>query len=177
MQKAKAQWGGDEAEGSSSSSGSGSETSPTTIVQRTGPTINYPHISPIPDRAFLLRPPTISASLSQNLDEQATNFYINRYIIGHPDEPRTAQDLSNVPWIWSPILSDAMVAVGLAGISNLNGDAELMTTAQARYGQALRQAGLLLGSNAAPSHEAMRLIVMLALFEVSLPDKEKLDRG
>ena len=70
-----------------------------------------------------------------------------------------------------------MVAVGLAGISNLNGDAELMTTAQARYGQALRQAGLLLGSNAAPSHEAMRLIVMLALFEVSLPDKEKLDRG
>jgi hypothetical protein len=111
--------------------------------------------------------PSIIASVGPSLDEQGTSFYINRYVIGHPDEPRTVDELADVPWIWSPILKDAMVALGLAGLSNLRGDAELMTTARGRYGQALRQAGVLLTSNVAPSHEAMRLIVMLALFEVS----------
>jgi hypothetical protein len=111
--------------------------------------------------------PSISANIGPTLDEQATSFYINRYVIGHPDEPRTAEELIDVPWIWSPILKDAMVALGLAGLSNLRGDTELMTTARGRYGQALRQAGALMTSNVTPSHEAMRLIVMLALFEVS----------
>ncbi|KAK0385811.1 hypothetical protein NLU13_6988 [Sarocladium strictum] len=166
MQKARAQWGEEEA-GTSTASQT-LEPRQTTIARR--PSSNAAsRASPASATSsvqFLQVAPTIAANIGPSLDEQGTSFYINRYVIGHPDEPRTAEDLVDVPWIWSPILNDAMVALGLAGLSNLRGDTELMTTARGRYGQALRQAGALLISNAAPSHEAMRLIVMLALFEL-----------
>ena len=167
MQKAKAQWAGEESEAGTSATGALSEQSRTTIARRQSTAhSNGSPISPTSSQSVTLGTPSIGATLVPSLDEQGTSFYINRYILGHPDEPRTADDLADVPWIWSPILKDAMVAVGLAGLSNLRRDSDLMTTARGRYGQALRQAGALLNSNVSPSHEAMRLIIMLALFEV-----------
>jgi hypothetical protein len=166
MQKAHAQWGGEEPEAGSSASVTSSEPSQsaishgnTTSTLGTSPTSGSSHYVLVPQS------PSIN-TLGPSLEEQAVNFYINRYIIGHPDEPRNADELADIPWIWSPLLNDAMVAVGLAGLSNLRADRELMNIARHRYGKALRQTGQLLGSNVAPSHEAMRLVVMLAIFEV-----------
>lgn len=166
MQKARAQWGGED-EGGSSAMIATPETSRAANTRRPSSINRSLPTSATSSFALVQASPSISASIGPTLDEQATSFYINRYVIGHPDEPRTAEELIDVPWIWSPILKDAMVALGLAGLSNLRGDTELMTTARGRYGQALRQAGVLMTSNVTPSHEAMRLIVMLALFEVS----------
>lgn len=170
MKKARAQWGPEEGEAGSSGSVTSTEVSRSTTSQRprTATSVSSP-TSVASGNALIPSTPNPSAKLGLTLDEQATQFYINRYVIGHPDEPRNADELAEIPWIWSPMLEDAMVAVGLAGLSNIRNDGELMTIARQRYGKALRQTGALISSKIAPSHEAMRLIVMLALFEVSYP--------
>lgn len=60
-----------------------------------------------------------------------------------------------------------MAAVGLASLSNLRGDHNLMTTARQRYGMALKQTGRLIQTSVTPDFEVtMRSVVMLAMFEV-----------
>lgn len=53
------------------------------------------------------------------LDDRGVQFYINKFLVGHPDEPKTVGDLSSTPWLWDPALQHVMAAVGLAGLSNL----------------------------------------------------------
>lgn len=111
-----------------------------------------------------LRLPT---PVDPSLEEQGVQFYINRYLIGHPDEPKTAGDLSSTDWLWDPAVQDVMAAVGLASLSNLRGDHNLMTTARQRYVMALRQTGRLVQTSVTPDFEVtMRSVVMLAMFEV-----------
>lgn len=112
--------------------------------------------------------PSLCKPLGPNHEEQGVQFYINRYLIGHPDEPKTAGDLSSTQWLWSPALQDIMAAVGLAGLSNLKSDRNLMTVARQRYGKALRQTGQLIQASKTPDFEvAMRAVVTLAMFEVN----------
>lgn len=112
-------------------------------------------------------PPRLPSPVDPSLEELGVQFYINRYLIGHPDEPRTAGDLVDLEWLWDPSLQDVMTAVGLASLSNLRGDKNLMTTARQRYGQALRRTGQVIQTPVTPSFEVtMRGVVMLAMFEV-----------
>ncbi|KDN71319.1 putative conserved hypothetical protein [Colletotrichum sublineola] len=110
-------------------------------------------------------PPTLH--IGPTLEEQGVQFYINRYLIGHPDEPKSGQDLATQAWIWHPTVQDVMCAVGLAGLYNLTGNVEMMATAREKYGSALRQTGNLIRPPHTPSIDVtMRSVVALAMFEV-----------
>ncbi|OLN81620.1 White-opaque regulator 1-like protein 2 [Colletotrichum chlorophyti] len=105
--------------------------------------------------------------IGPTLEEQGIQFYVNRYLLGHPDEPKSGKDLATEPWIWHPALQDVMSAVGLAGLYNLTGKAEMMATAREKYGSALRQTGQLIQPPHTPSIDVtMRSVVALAMFEV-----------
>ncbi|RMJ09499.1 hypothetical protein BHE90_011728 [Fusarium euwallaceae] len=115
----------------------------------------------------IVPPPRLPTPVDPSLEEQGVQFYINRYLIGHPDEPKTPGDLSSTEWLWDPAVQDVMAAVGLASLSNLRGDNNLMTTARQRYGMALRQTGRLIQTSVTPDFEVtMRSVVMLAMFEL-----------
>ncbi|KAF9875651.1 hypothetical protein CkaCkLH20_07032 [Colletotrichum karsti] len=109
----------------------------------------------------------ISIRVGPTLEEQGLQFYVNRYLVGHPDEVKSAQDLAGEPWVWHPALQDVMTAVGLAGLYNLTGNVEMMATAREKYGSALRQTGKLIRPPHNPSIDVtMRAVVALAMFEV-----------
>ncbi|KAK2042270.1 hypothetical protein LZ31DRAFT_526531 [Colletotrichum somersetense] len=110
-------------------------------------------------------PPTLH--IGPTLEEQGVQFYVNRYLIGHPDEPKSGQELATEGWIWHPAMQDVMCAVGLAGLYNLTGNVEMMATAREKYGSALRQTGKLIRPPNTPSLDVtMRSVVALAMFEV-----------
>ncbi|OHW96399.1 C6 zinc finger domain-containing-like protein [Colletotrichum incanum] len=110
-------------------------------------------------------PPTLH--IGPTLEEQGVQFYVNRYLIGHPDEPKSGQDLATEGWIWHPAVQDVMCAVGLAGLYNLTGNMEMMATAREKYGSALRQTGKLIRPPHTPSIDVtMRSVIALAMFEV-----------
>ncbi|KAL0767473.1 hypothetical protein CaCOL14_009712 [Colletotrichum acutatum] len=110
-------------------------------------------------------PPTLQ--IGPTLEEQGVQFYVNRYLIGHPDEPKNGQDLNTEGWIWHPAVQDVMCAVGLAGLHNLTGNAKMMSTAREKYGSALRHTGKLIRPPHTPSIDVtMRAVVALAMFEV-----------
>ncbi|KAK1975513.1 hypothetical protein LZ30DRAFT_605466 [Colletotrichum cereale] len=110
-------------------------------------------------------PPTMH--IGPTLEEQGVQFYVNRYLIGHPDEPKSGQDLATEGWIWHPAVQDVMCAVGLAGLYNLTGNMKMMATAREKYGSALRQTGKLIRPPHTPSIDVtMRSVVALAMFEV-----------
>lgn len=196
MQKAHAQWGVPEgsesatplvaaqsasyvlspsaASSSSSTSSSGSECAALSPVSNRQPSISSPssqQTQPSPAASTQSFNSVISlpvtSSISPTLDDQGTQFYISRYILGHPDEPKTPEELNSTEWVWNPALRDIMVAVGLAGVSNLKADEEMMSIARQRYGSALRQTSQLIQSADAPSLDVtMRAVIMLAMFEV-----------
>ena len=109
----------------------------------------------------------LSKPIGPSLEQQGVQFYVNRYLLGHPDEPRSPNDLDSNAWLWSPALQDVMTAVGLASLSNLRQDPQLMATARQKYGTALRQTGQLIQTCKTPSLMlTMRAVVMLVMFEV-----------
>ncbi|KPA40109.1 hypothetical protein FLAG1_07005 [Fusarium langsethiae] len=117
--------------------------------------------------AVFAQPPRLPTPIDSSIEDQGIQFYVNRYLIGHPDEPRHPGDLTNTEWLWDPAVQDIMAAVGLASLSNLRGDSSMMTTARQKYGLALRQTGRLIQTSSMPDFEVtMRSVVMLAMFEV-----------
>ncbi|KAF5019784.1 hypothetical protein F66182_8221 [Fusarium sp. NRRL 66182] len=115
---------------------------------------------------ILIQPPRLPTPVDPSLEEQGIQFYVNRYLIGHPDEPGSPNELPNTEWLWDPSVQDVMTAVGLASLANLKGDSNLMTTARQRYGMALRQTGRLIQTSSMPDFEVtMRSVIMLAMFE------------
>ncbi|XEV05596.1 hypothetical protein FSHL1_010883 [Fusarium sambucinum] len=138
---------------SSSSSSSSSIVSKSSATNTTLPTFT--------------QPPRLPTPIDSSIEDQGVQFYVNRYLIGHPDEPRHPGDLTNTGWLWDPAVQDIMAAVGLASLSNLRGDSSMMTTARQKYGLALRQTGRLIQTSSMPDFEVtMRSVVMLAMFEV-----------
>lgn len=195
IQKAHAQWGvGDvppdtpqpqtaskflasSSASSSSSSTASWSTSPLAVdshrpLPPTPPSPASSQLSSKPSSAIVVPPvaawpPRLSTPVDPSIEEQGVQFFINRYLIGHPDEPKTASDLASTEWLWDPSLQDVMTAVGLASLSNLRRDRGLMTTARQKYGQALRRTGQAIQTSVAPSFEVtMRGVTMLAMFEL-----------
>jgi hypothetical protein len=110
----------------------------------------------------------VSLPIGPTSDERGLQFYVNRYLVGHPDDPRSPNELGTIIWLWHPGLQDIMSAIGLAGLANLTGNTEMKTVARAKYGAALRQTGKLINDPSTPYLQVtMRSIVMLALFEVT----------
>ncbi|KAI9167330.1 SAGA-associated factor 73 [Paramyrothecium foliicola] len=181
IQKAHAQWGvGEGPNDSSSSSPSSSSSTSSNSPKSTSSTQASPNVSlSAPVRRFSTASTASSTSVAPvvriippvtpSLDDQGVDFFVNRYIIGHPDEPRTAEEFKMAEWSADPALRDVMVAVGLAGLSNLKADKQqsLFQLARERYGKALRSTGQLVQSRRAPSLEVtMRAVVSLAMFEL-----------
>ncbi|KAJ9154748.1 White-opaque regulator 1-like protein 2 [Pleurostoma richardsiae] len=99
--------------------------------------------------------------------ERGIQFYLDRYLLRYPDEPRTVEDVSQKHWFHEPALQTVMAAVGLAGISNLTGNEEMRVVAGQQYGKALQSTAQVIRDRANDAIiVAVRSVVMLALFEV-----------
>jgi hypothetical protein len=61
--------------------------------------------------------------IGPTIEEQGVHFYVNRYLVGLPDEPKSTSDITASHWIWNPALQHIAAAIGLAGLSNLTGNA------------------------------------------------------
>ncbi|KAK3333096.1 hypothetical protein B0T19DRAFT_116647 [Cercophora scortea] len=157
IQKAHALWGVPEASGS----GSGSDSSPTS----TSPA------SPTHGRSSVGDRPRWKAQVPKEIyatkADQAVRFFIEHYLIGHPDEPKAGGELKGVKWLHSPTIRHSMAAVGLASLGNLRGDKDLHTLARQNYGLALQNMALSIKDIQASDLDVpMRTVVMLALYEV-----------
>ena len=65
------------------------------------------------------------------MEEKGIQFYVNQYLIGHPDEVRNPEDLSLThSWLWHPALQDVASAIGLAALANLSADVDTMNAAR-----------------------------------------------
>jgi hypothetical protein len=112
-------------------------------------------------------PVPLSARVTPSLEGQGLQFYVSRYVMGHADEPKSPTGASGA-WLWEPGLQDAMSAVGLAGLANLNNSDPRMTTlARQKYVTALhRTAKMIQKTSMSEMWVATRSVVLLAMFEV-----------
>lgn len=181
MQKAHASWGVPETSDSPTATSATTVSSVSSSSQRFSPS-SYDSSSPgsATDRKSpvvgnplrrhageAVLPLTLYSPIESTLTEQGIKFYVDRYILGYPDQPKKASELSEKVWFFQPSVQNVMAAVGLAGLSNLNGDEEMKSVARHKYVQALQQTGKLIQTPAPNLEVALRSVVMLALFEVS----------
>ncbi len=172
IQKAHAQWGmHDPFEAGDPSGSSPSSTSPSTASSRSRGSIaesvsSGPPTSPEGSRGGIRFPMEIDATKI----DRAVQFYLEHYVIGHPDEARAGQELQEQTWVFSPTTREIMAAVGLASLSNLNGDKEMYTLARRQYGKALQHiANSIRNPQGLDIGVYLRAVVMLGLFEVRGP--------
>jgi hypothetical protein len=171
MQKAHAQWGvPGSSESPSTSSGSPSSAgSPFSFVNADG--IPIP-VTPISRRSSSVQQAVVATSriskaVQPTVFERGIQFYVDHYMLGYPQEPKTPADLQDAPWMSAPDVADLMAAVGLSGLSNLTGDEELDLAARQKYGLVLRNTAHSIQNPAAlDPRVAMRTVVLLAMFEV-----------
>ncbi|KAH7313272.1 hypothetical protein B0I35DRAFT_268717 [Stachybotrys elegans] len=187
IQKAHAQWGvGEGPDGSPiaptpASSGSPaysfesqsspvSPPSPKTSQSAWPPAVsikNHMASSATPATPVITASTALCSSIQPTVDEQGIQFFFTKYVLGHPDEPRTFEDLRLMNWYSAPGLQDIMAAVGLSGLANLGDRRDLVVAARHHYGKALRQAGQDIRGQAQPSLDVtVRSVVSLALFEL-----------
>ncbi|KAI1453603.1 hypothetical protein F4805DRAFT_362089 [Annulohypoxylon moriforme] len=170
IQKAHAQWGSSgsptDATGSSSLASSSSSTS---IWTQESPASTSTSDSPPADTPIATRdltPARIPRKVDLNVDQQGMQFYINRYLMNHPDSPKTRDQVAEY-FSSADSAQNVMVAVGLAGMSNLLGNKNMNLLARSKYVTALKQTGQLIASNNPAGLIArLRSVVSLALFEV-----------
>lgn len=106
------------------------------------------------------------------MDQQGLQFYINRYLMNHPDSPKTRDQLAAY-FSSADAAQNVMVAVGLAGMSNLLGNKNMNLHARSKYVAALKQTGQMIASyNPAGFIARLRSVVTLALFEVNSRPEE-----
>lgn len=172
IQKAHAQWGvSDSFEmGEPSGSSPTSTTSPSSISTRSRASISGRSSSkastpPGDDNlTWVTGPQEIYATRS----DQAVRFFIEHYLVGHPDEAKASRELQGVGWIHAPQIQHIMAAVGLASMSNLTGDKEMQVMAREKYGLALRlMVASIQNLQTIDLTVSVRTIIILALFEVS----------
>ncbi|KAI2470627.1 hypothetical protein F4781DRAFT_390027 [Annulohypoxylon bovei var. microspora] len=170
IQKAHAQWGSsssptDPTGSSSLASSSSSASTWTNGSPGSNSTSDSPPAStPVAPRD--LTPTRIPKKVDLNVDQQGMQFYINRYLMNHPDSPRTRDQVAAY-FSSADAAQNVMVAVGLAGMSNLLGNKNMNLLARSKYVAALKQTGQLIASNDPAGLIArLRSVVTLALFEV-----------
>lgn len=94
-------------------------------------------------------------------------FYLGHYFIGQQGKPGQNIDPKNEPWLFHPVLRDIISAVGVAGMSNLTGDTEMSDWSRKKYVSVIRQTGkLIMSTSTAEAENTLRIVVLLALFEV-----------
>lgn len=165
IQKAHAQWGvpGSSDSPSTSSSSPSAAESPLPIVAADG---SLSRRSSSVQQALVVSS-RIPNAVQPTVFDKGIQFYVDRYILGYPQEPRTPEDLQDVPWMSTPGVADVMAAVGLSAMSNLTGDKELDVAARQKYGLVLRNTAKSIQNPAAlDPRTAMRTVVLLAMFEV-----------
>ncbi|KFA75226.1 hypothetical protein S40288_00178 [Stachybotrys chartarum IBT 40288] len=178
IQKAHAQWGvGDgpdellmtqeTASTSSSLSSLGSHTSPSTSLSPSSPPNHQAGLVAVSNSATVLPDTGHLFSMQPSMGEQGIKFFFTQYVLGHPDEPRTLEELRSTTTFSAPGLQDIMAAVGLASLGNLHDRPDLMVAARRHYGSALRLTRQAVLNDRAPSLDVtVRSIVTLAIFEL-----------
>ncbi|KAI1082195.1 hypothetical protein F5B20DRAFT_26419 [Whalleya microplaca] len=159
IQKAHAQWG------SSGSPTEAGQASSSALPQSAGSDSSSSTAPPTPHS---LIPATVHRKVDLNLEQRGMQFYIDRYMINHPDCPKTPEELVRYTAGSGPF-QNVMIAVGLAGLSNLQGDKSLNMLARTQYVTALKQMGRLLATgrdDPTTLPDQLRGIITLAMFEV-----------
>ncbi|KAL7626583.1 hypothetical protein AAE478_003355 [Parahypoxylon ruwenzoriense] len=182
MQKAHAQWGSsgspvdlrrDSAPTSASASSTGSSSSwmssssasteAWTSESQSTASDSPPSDPPLPPHNLV--PTRIPRRVDLNIEQRGMQFYINRYLMNHPDSPRTREQVAAY-FANADAAQNVMIAVGLAGMSNLLGNKNVNLLARSKYITALKDTGQLIASNNPAGLVArMRSVVTLALFE------------
>ncbi|KAI1326091.1 hypothetical protein F5Y16DRAFT_249588 [Xylariaceae sp. FL0255] len=173
MQKAHAQWGTSDSateEGSERSSPSDQNSwavflgpSPTSMALSS----NGLAMTRIPRR------------VEPNLDQRGIQFFVERYLLNHPDSPNTPA-LRDAYMGDGDAIQNVMIAVGLAGMSNLLGNKSMNLVARSKYITALKQTGQLIASatrDPKAVNKPLMSIVTLALFEVVQGKGSKVTAG
>ncbi|KAI1772495.1 hypothetical protein F4818DRAFT_444318 [Hypoxylon cercidicola] len=165
IQKAHAQWGssGSPIDVSGSTAASSSSASAWANESPGGSSDSSSSSTPSPQDIVSARLPK---KVGLSLEQQGMQFYINRYLMNHPDSPRTHDQVAAY-CAAADTTQNVMIAIGLAGLSNLQGDKNLNLVARSRYVSALKHTGQLIAANDPASFVArVRSVVSLALFEV-----------
>ncbi|KAI2639667.1 hypothetical protein GGS26DRAFT_277816 [Hypomontagnella submonticulosa] len=168
IQKAHAQWGSSgsptDPSGGLALASSSSSVSAWASESPSSSSDSPPAATPVPQRE--VAPERVPKKVDLSMEQQGLQFYINRYLMGHPDSPRTGDQVAAY-FSSADAAQNIMIAVGLAGLSNLQGDKNMNLFARSKYVAALKQTGQLIASND-PSGLIPRLrsVVTLALFEV-----------
>ncbi|KAI5919956.1 hypothetical protein F4810DRAFT_713985 [Camillea tinctor] len=172
IQKAHAQWGtsGSPSDsGSSSSSSSDAASSPgesSSAVASTSASETPALVSAALSQQIVASSSKVPRRIEPTLEQRGLQFYIDRYLLNHPDSPKApeiADHLSN------DASQNVMVAVGLAGMSNLLGNKSMGLVSRSKYVTALKQVGqaIAAGGSGWPNVAGpIRSIVTLAMFEV-----------
>ncbi|KAI1277609.1 hypothetical protein F5Y07DRAFT_80654 [Xylaria sp. FL0933] len=177
IQKAHAQWGtlDSPADGNPESSfqpENSPESTTTAVLSR-----RLPHVPPA--AALELLASKLPRRVEPNLDQRGLNFYVERYLLNHPDSPRTPEHIDSY-FSDGDAMYSVMTAVGLAGMSNLLGNKSMSLVARSKYVTALKQTGQLIANISRDQRNIMiplRSIVTLALFEVVQTKGSKLTAG
>ncbi|XXG96476.1 SAGA complex subunit Sgf73 [Hypoxylon texense] len=164
IQKAHAQWGSSGSPIDASGSTAGSSSSAWGNESLSGSSDSPSSSTPSPPQDVVSA--RLPKRMDLNMEEQGMQFYINRYLMNHPDSPRTRDQVAAY-CAAADTTQNVMIAVGLAGLSNLQGDKNLNLIARSQYVAALKHTGQLIAANDPASLVArVRSVVTLALFEV-----------
>jgi hypothetical protein len=103
------------------------------------------------------------------MEQRGLEFFIQRYLMRNPEAPQTAEQLA-VYSNRNDAMQSVMLAVGLAGLSNIKGDKAMNLLSRQKYTMALKQTGQLIATKPTSPLSVMaplRAVVTLALFEVT----------
>jgi hypothetical protein len=104
------------------------------------------------------------------LDDKGIAFYVNRFMVGQPDQAITPVEVQLNPGNMHPLVLDMMSAIGLTAMYNLCNDGTMLHLAHNKYGSIIpRTASISTTRDVAQAHAFTRTVIMLALFEVSSP--------
>lgn len=178
IQKAHAQWGtlgspSDSDQGTSTLSEDSSASGPPSLSGQHGSSRTV--TATLPPTPIIRKQEILASKIPRkvelNLDQRGLKFYMERYLFNHPDAPATPE-LIDLYFANVGAMQNVMIAVGLAGMSNLLGNKSMSLVARSKYVTALKQTGQLITGasvNRMSIEKPLRSIVTLALFEVGLP--------
>ncbi|KAK8058960.1 hypothetical protein PG994_009408 [Apiospora phragmitis] len=123
--------------------------------------------------------PRICMRVEPTIEQKGYRFFLDRYLLGQPDAPTNSEQLA--AYASGPdALQNVMVAVGLAGLSNTQGDRAMNVLSRQKYTDALRQTSQLIAAKPTQPGAVMfpvRAVITLALFEIVQGGGSKLSTG